>query len=467
MAFKSRYAAAAEELKAELNGQRPLRRHGAGGKPSLPFKQGDYVEVHGLESESGRPLNGQRGVVESYVEEKARFEVRLGPEKTMNLKPENLREPELNPGTQVEICGLDPEAGKLWNGQRGCIIKYLAEDDKLQVHIDTEKVVNLKSGNLQRPPLQPGNQAEVYGLESESGQLMNGRQGIIMKYVVESDRFQVQLLEDGQDTPDRRWELMSMKELRAECGHLNIDLTDCFDKAGIAKRLRTYQEDKAARSSAMGSKMVNLKGENLRRLEMGPGDTVQVFGLESESGKLVNGQEGMITTLRNETGRFEVRFRMLKLCYENLRKVSLSFGPGDCVEIQGLSNVNGGKALNGKRGRVVKYVKETGQFQVCLGPSKLMNVKPENLLKAIDGLNPGDLVEAHGLSSESGCQLNGKTGVIVDYVEGTGRLEVLFEDQTSARLKAENLQLNKPSEHTAKESSYKENKEPEDANLLE
>ena len=115
-------------------------------------------------------------------------------------------------------------------------------------------------------------------------------------------------------------------------------------------------------------KLANLKAENLRRLEMTSGDTVHVFGLESESGKLLNGQEGMITTLKSEAGRFEVRFRLLKLRYDNLRKVALAFSPGDCVQVLGLPNVSGGKMLNGQKGRVTKYVKETGQFQVCLGP---------------------------------------------------------------------------------------------------
>jgi len=449
MAFKSRYAAAAEELKAELEGKgkRPPRRNGAGGRPALPFKQGDYVEVHGLESESGRPLNGQRGVVESYVDDKGRFEVRLGSDKLVNLKPENLMEPELNPGTQVEIHGTDAEGGnKLWDGQKGCIIKYLEEEDKLQVHIDPEKMVNLKAENLKRPPLGPGSlgqQVEVCGLESESGRLMNGRLAIIMTYVAESSRFQVQLLEDAEERLEenrRRWDLTSVKELRAECGRLHVDLADCFDKDSVVKQLLARQEA----SSAIGSKVVNLKIENLCRPEIGPGDAVQVVGLESESGKLLNGQEGMITTLKNENDRFEVRFRMLNMSYENLKKVSLAFIPGDCVEVHGLPNVSGGKMLNGKRGRITKYVKETGQFQVCLGPSKLMSLNSDNLTKVADGLNPGDLVEAHGLSSESGSQLNGKTGVIVDYVEGTGRLEVLFEDEKSARLKADNLKLIRP-----------------------
>ncbi len=44
MVFKSRFAAAAEELKAELDGKRPVRRNAAG-KPALPFKQGDYVDL--------------------------------------------------------------------------------------------------------------------------------------------------------------------------------------------------------------------------------------------------------------------------------------------------------------------------------------------------------------------------------------------------------------------------------------
>merc|ERR1711920_867467 len=118
--------------------------------------------------------------------------------------------------------------------------------------------------------------------------------------------------------------------------------------------------------------------EDLQRSELGPGVTVIVSGLESESGMLLNGATGHITRYEEATGRFEVRFRLVNLKPINLKKVALQFNPGDTVEVSGLTDVNGGKSLNGQRGRVKSYIKESGLFQVVLGPKKQMNLRPDN-----------------------------------------------------------------------------------------
>ena len=61
---------------------------------------GERVVVCGLQSESGRAMNGLQGVVVGWVADKQRWELRLdGAEahKTFNLKPENARPLELRP----------------------------------------------------------------------------------------------------------------------------------------------------------------------------------------------------------------------------------------------------------------------------------------------------------------------------------------------------------------------------------
>lgn len=51
----------------------------------------DLVEVHGLESETGRQLNGRIGTVLQYIEATGRFEVKFGPEQVALLRPDKLR----------------------------------------------------------------------------------------------------------------------------------------------------------------------------------------------------------------------------------------------------------------------------------------------------------------------------------------------------------------------------------------
>mmetsp|Transcript_57835 Transcript_57835/g.134712 ORF Transcript_57835/g.134712 Transcript_57835/m.134712 type:complete len:370 (+) Transcript_57835:145-1254(+) len=345
------------------------------------YHVGDTVEVFGLESESGKKLNGQTGVVTGYNEESGRFDVRFGYEKEVSLKPANLKRPSLIPGDCVEVSGLESESGKSLNGQKGHITSYLEEVDSYKVCFEPERLLNLKPENVTRPPFGPLDPVEVCGLESESGKELNGRTGVIVKPVEDSGRFQVRL-EDPE-------------------------------------------------------KLVNLKPENLKRPPVGPGDTILVEGLESETGQLLNGQKGLITRMVEETGRFEVRFRIVCIGAANLSKVELALNPGDGVEVLGLAPESGGKALNGQKGLVVKYLRDSGMYMVKFGPTKSMSLKAENLRRF--GPSAGDKVEVSGLQSESGRQLNGQRGEVVTYAEDTGRFQVRFAGGKVVGLKAENI----------------------------
>eukprot|EP00411_Alexandrium_monilatum_P021036 CAMPEP_0175223464 /NCGR_PEP_ID=MMETSP0093-20121207/21347_1 /TAXON_ID=311494 /ORGANISM="Alexandrium monilatum, Strain CCMP3105" /LENGTH=370 /DNA_ID=CAMNT_0016517071 /DNA_START=42 /DNA_END=1154 /DNA_ORIENTATION=+ len=345
------------------------------------FEIGDCVEVSGLESEAGRKLNGQVGVISSWNEETGRFDVRFGLEKEVSLKPSNLKKPDLVAGDCVEVSGLESESGKTLNGQKGFITSFVEEEDCYQVCFEPERRVSLKPENVERPPLGVGDSVEVCGLESESGKLLNGQRGVITQRVEDTGRFQV-----GFISPE---------------------------------------------------KVVNLKPENLTRPPLGPRDTVLAVGLESESGMLLNGQKGFITMHVEETGRFEVQFKLVKLGAEHLTKVDVALSPGDAVEVTGLAPESGGKALNGQKGLITKYLKESGMYHIKFGPSKSMSLKLENLRKF--GPSAGDNVEVSGLTSESGRQLNGQRGVVMTYAEDTGRFQVRFAGDKVVSLKAENL----------------------------
>lgn len=58
---------------------------------AAPLKPGDRVEVHGLQSAAGKPLNGKTGMIIKFAEDKGRFQVELGLANVQSLKPENLR----------------------------------------------------------------------------------------------------------------------------------------------------------------------------------------------------------------------------------------------------------------------------------------------------------------------------------------------------------------------------------------
>jgi len=283
---------------------------------------GDFVQVGGLESESGQALNGQRGHVVKYIEATGGFQVNLEAERLFNLKADNVARPPLGKGDSVEIQGLESESGKLLNGQRGVLLGDLEEGRFKVGLLDPEKVVSVRPENLTRPPLGPGVIVEVSGLESENGRLLNGQRGTIKRDLDETSRFEVRF------------------------------------------------------------KLVCLSPANLTRAEtpLTPGDCVVVSGLAPESGgKMLNGQKGTVTKYLKETGQFQVRFgptKLMSLATKHLQRVGP--GAGDNVEVSGLESESG-KLLNGQRGTVVTYVEGAGRFQVRFGDGKLVNMKAENL----------------------------------------------------------------------------------------
>merc|ERR1719510_1199080 len=122
----------------------------AGDAGSGAFRIGDVVEISGLTSEAGKQLNGDRGVVlscPSPSEERAEVRLAAGNKK---LKPDNLKPLSFAMGDRfmVEVCGLQSESGKQLNGQRGIAVARNSENGRFEIRFSKEKTVSLKAENL-------------------------------------------------------------------------------------------------------------------------------------------------------------------------------------------------------------------------------------------------------------------------------------------------------------------------------
>merc|ERR1712083_1008140 len=62
--------------------------------------------------------------------------------------------------------------------------------------------------------------------------------------------------------------------------------------------------------------------------------------------------------------------------------------------------------------------------------------------KASGALKVGDAVTIHGLQSESGQKLNGRSGVIACFIESSGRFQVTLGPGEAPALKRDNLKFN-------------------------
>lgn len=113
---------------------------------------GTVVDVTGLSSDAGKKLNGKTGVVSKFCSEKSRYEVRFTSGDTASLKTDNLKVPELQLGDKVEIFGLESASGKQMNGEKGTIQTYVECTSRFQVKLSEEKTVSLKPENLKRLP---------------------------------------------------------------------------------------------------------------------------------------------------------------------------------------------------------------------------------------------------------------------------------------------------------------------------
>jgi len=132
--------------------------------PTSGFSAGDCVQVSGLDSESGRPLNGQTGIITGLGLDGGRVEVQLAAGGQVNLKPSNLKKLEFQPVDCVEVIGLTSDEGRKINGKVGVIVRFIYETARYEVHFASGQRANFKPGNLRRPSSNPSasaSQAQV------------------------------------------------------------------------------------------------------------------------------------------------------------------------------------------------------------------------------------------------------------------------------------------------------------------
>ncbi|CAE8589060.1 unnamed protein product [Polarella glacialis] len=257
------------------------------GLPSL--RPGVLVEVHGLESENGRLMNGKRGTIKQHFAEKGRFEVELGSGKLASLRPENLR--------RVEVKSRWAQASEAG-----------------------ETAADPAEASL---PFKPGQRVEVVGLESESGKQMNGKSGIVTRYLKDKCRFQVEL------------GLANLGSLRAENLKEAAPKAEASPSPSAPATVRSPAVGQPSADAAAAS--VSAPGDDWPEgLAFKAGHCVEVFGLDSELGRELNGEKGIVVSYDKAKDRIGVRVgdEVKNIRCANLKKVDFSFAAAEAGDAE-------------------------------------------------------------------------------------------------------------------------------------
>lgn len=318
---------------------------------------GDCVEIFGLSSRAGQELNGCNGIATKRLDN-GRFEVRIGVEKRVTVKPENLRLHQkdvekkvdklgfgeadhkaeieaagsFRPGELVEIGGLSSIQREV-NGKTGVVVDDpMTPPDRVKVRVE----IGLPPPNDHRHvTVRPGNLKRVYsaGLTGDTPS---------------------HKLKNGGDTAQDNIARARLNRLSAQ-------------ERGTGKELFHKVELAVAAPEEEGV-------EGLR-----VGDLIEVQGLTSEAGQLLNGQAGVVTAAAAGDDRAEVRLAvgLKRLKPGNLKRMDFAAGARPMVEVHSLTS-EAGRAMNGSRGVVTARNQETGRFDVTLS-DKTVALKPDNL----------------------------------------------------------------------------------------
>mmetsp|Transcript_13554 Transcript_13554/g.22357 ORF Transcript_13554/g.22357 Transcript_13554/m.22357 type:complete len:471 (-) Transcript_13554:36-1448(-) len=286
----------------------------------MPLQPGDCVEVFGLESEKGKELNGKRGILTKHFEAKGRFEVRLTPDRSVNVKPDNLQKVELTVAERLRILGLggtsENEESHLESAPRARSrsrdrTRSTCADEKPHAHGPADTEPDL--------PFKPGHCVEVVGLESEAGSQLNGQTGIVASYIAETKRFEIRL---SEKTVSLKAENLQKREFKID------DFVQNLNSNGVESKHDTRSRSRSSSSSSSSS-----PSESPLRPEQVPepfslGDRVEIFGLESAEGRPLNGRFGTIVTYLKAKSRFEVRIEPDDMV-RNLKPANLKKCAGD------------------------------------------------------------------------------------------------------------------------------------------
>jgi len=301
---------------------------------------GDAVEIFGLSSESGKQLNGCKGVATKKIPGTGRFEVRVAADKRVTVKAENLRL------IQDNSC---EEVGNLGFGDAD----RAAEEEQ-------KELINQAVGKF---GYEPYDEVEIHGLNSEAGKELNGKTGMVVNVAEGGERLEVRIVLERS---------VMGKEKRTKTVNLKPD------------NLRRPGEETPGAPEPMGH--VDLRvdpkeaGEANPNLPVQPGEIVEVSGLTSDAGKHLNGQKGVVLNCSEADGRAEVRLAkgLKRLKFESLTRMDWADGDRVLVEVSGLESESG-KQMNGQRGFIRDRDPATGRYDVRINKDKILKLKPENL----------------------------------------------------------------------------------------
>lgn len=325
-------APAAEEAAAEAAEEAEEEREG--------LKCGDRVEIVGLESESGKQLNGKVGTISSYLEDKGRFQIELGPDKFVSVRLVNLQKRPQTPGEEaaggneaipngikcgdrVEVSGLESESGMKLNGKVGIVKEYMADKGRCKIELSPAECISVKPANLTRRSPLPGKRARSASssASSSSSSAKRPKEKAVPKVPknLSPEEAMEFLLKGGKKSKKRKRSggFQDAEEVAREAARQPDFSTAAPPPSPFAPSAAPPRPAAPRPAAPRPAAPAVLR----------PGDRVEVFGLLSAAGKPLNGKTGLITKFVEEKGRFQVELGLATLQSlkpENLRQCSSS-----------------------------------------------------------------------------------------------------------------------------------------------
>ena len=306
-----------------------------------------------------------------------------------------------------------------------------------------------------------GDAVEIIGLKSTRGQALNGQHGVTTAWLEEKSAFEI-TLSGGRKGHLRPANLRKVSQQGAPPESLPPQ----------AVPPPPLQADPSPPPQAPPSP------------QHATGDPVEVFGLQSDKGKKLNGKVALVLGWLPELGRYEVEVPnegdrpleaplIFNLKPGNLTEPRAHRGSalvvGDAVEIHGLTSAQGEK-LNYQRGVVSAWLEDKGRFKLVVPNHPPVNITPEHLRRvqcqdedtrpevaapaspilsdpsdaeknagASRPLALGDAVEIIGLKSTRGQALNGQHGVTTAWLEEKSAFEITLSGGRKGHLRPANL----------------------------
>lgn len=160
------------------------------------FSNGRNVFLHGLADNPG--LNGKTGTILGYLPEKKRFKVKIA-EKEQALRPTNLVLDETPPGCCVILHSL---SASKYNRQRAIVIRFVLEKQRYTVHLlGEEREISACRANFNVARIPMGCHVRAEGLLQAPD--YNNKAGVVVGYELEKDRY---MIEFGCDKKSLRLE---------------------------------------------------------------------------------------------------------------------------------------------------------------------------------------------------------------------------------------------------------------------